>query len=122
MNYTGIKKIVIFVLMAVLVVGCSKDTGPWPKSKLAEGIPKPSSQEREISIDTDQGFMVYVTNVSAEEYDKYADKCYEAGFTENYKKTDSGFRGVNKDGIALGLNYNPHGEKMTIICEDRSSE
>lgn len=113
MNYTGIKKIVIFMLIAVLVVGCGKASGPWLKGSLKDYIPKPDKGTIEIRTEMDTLAIVYVKDISREDFEKYAEACYDKGYTEKYQQTKYLFIGI-KDGWKVMVTFHEDDKEYII--------
>jgi hypothetical protein len=77
----------------------------WPKSDIAKRLPTPKSSYGSIYWEADYGFVIYLGNTSKQDFLDYADACYEAGFTVNYKKGDTYFRADDADGYHVNLEY-----------------
>lgn len=77
----------------------------WPKSEIAGSIPVPKSNIGIISWENEDGFVIYIGETSKEDYDEYVSQCYEAGFTIDYNKGDDYFRGINRVGYHLNVDY-----------------
>lgn len=73
----------------------------WPKSDIAKLIPSAKSNIGEVSWENNDGFVIYVANTTDEDYKAYVDSCWEAGFVNNYQRTDKAFWGDNADGYTV---------------------
>ncbi len=73
----------------------------WPDTDLTKQIPEPPSLIGRVSIEWDNYFVVYISNISSEQYDEYVDQCMEMGFTKDYSRTSTRFYGKNKKGYTI---------------------
>ncbi len=79
----------------------------WPKSKLAESIPKLDTSAGKIEYDSSEGFEMYIGNVSLDDFYNYVEECMDAGFSFKYyyDREDKEFEGYNEIGYVLDLEY-----------------
>lgn len=77
----------------------------WPKSKLANSIPIPSSTQGKIISDTDDIFEIYIANLDKNQYVKYVDSVYSSGYDNYYSRQDTIFTGKNDDAYTITVSY-----------------
>lgn len=77
----------------------------WPKSDIAKRLPTPKSSYGNIYWEADYGFVIYLGNTSKQDFLDYADACYDAGFTVDYKKGDTYFWADDSEGYHVNLRY-----------------
>lgn len=77
----------------------------WPKSKIAELLPVPKSTYGKIEWEADYGFVIYLGNITKNEYKDYIDACIDKGFIEDYKRGDDYFHAKNDDGYKVDIDY-----------------
>lgn len=77
----------------------------WPKSDIAKRLPVPKSSYGNIKWEADYGFVIYLGNTTKQDFLEYADACYNAGFTVDYKKGDTYFRADDSEGYHVNVEY-----------------
>lgn len=77
----------------------------WSDSEIAKLLPIPNSTEGKIERDDEQGFEVYLKNISKADLDAYISECKELGFTQNYEKEDDSYYAQNADGYQFTAEY-----------------
>ncbi len=77
----------------------------WPNSETAKQIPNPKSNVGKIEWENANGFVIYVSNTTKDDYAEYVEKCLDAGFTVDYCKGDTYYYADNADGYHLDLRY-----------------
>lgn len=77
----------------------------WPKSDIAAIVPVPDSTYGKIEWETDYGFVIYIGNVTAEQYKDYVDLCWDSGFKLDYSRGNDYFWADNEDGHCLTVRY-----------------
>lgn len=77
----------------------------WPISDVAQSIPMPKSTTGKIDYDREDFFMVYIGQMSKEDYAQYVSECLDTGFTVDYSKQDTYFNAQNEDGTELTIRY-----------------
>lgn len=84
-----------------------KDFGTlqWPDSDIAALLPQPESELGKTNWEREDGFSLYIGNISKEKYNAYVDACRENGFTVDYSKGDDYYYADNADGYDLSLQY-----------------
>lgn len=116
--------IITFCLLAS-VTGCSSkkvddqtesynDEYVRPKSELGKMLPIPDSRTGTLVSDDESGFCLEITNISNDNFKKYVDTCWDAGYTEDYSRTDSSFCGSNSDGYNVSIFENSTNKSMVI--------
>ena len=77
----------------------------WPEHGIGKDIPKPDKDPLigEISWEREDGFCLYVSDMSKDDFVTYSNACYDAGFSTDYHKTDETYQADNTDGYHLYL-------------------
>lgn len=98
-----------------------KGTGTlrWPASDLGKLVPKPSSEKGNVKWEHDDSFLIYVSGVSLDQFNDYADTCADAGFNIDYDRGDKYYRAYNKDGCYLSVEYEGF-NVISIKAEEKS--
>ena len=110
------KWILLFVIAALLLSGCSVGAGDaertapgrldWPTDGLAALLPVPNGTRGEIAQNDADGLLVYVEDVSEAEFSNYANACWKQGFSVQYRLTDDSFEADKISGEHLSLSLN----------------
>ena len=77
----------------------------WPKSGLGSKLPKPKSNLGNISWNNSETFIVYIGNMTIDDYSDYVEDCEDKGFTVDYSKDKKYYSAENKDGYKLTVRY-----------------
>ena len=77
----------------------------WPKSGLGSKLPKPKSNLGNISWNNSETFIVYIGNMTIDNYSDYVEECEDKGFTVDYSKDKKYYSAENKDGYKLTVRY-----------------
>ena len=77
----------------------------WPTQGVASSFPVPESTVGKIEWEHSDSFLIYVGEMSIEDYNTYVSKCIDAGFDINYDKGDTYYRAENAEGYNLSLKY-----------------
>lgn len=82
----------------------------WPEFGLSDNIPKPSWSNRgKILCDTEIFFSVEIGYTTKDNFDSYAKKCYEAGYSIDYFNNETVigdlYSATNKDGYSISVCY-----------------
>ena len=80
-------------------------TFTWPASEIAKLIPAPESNFGKIEWEGEHGFVIYVGNMTKEQYSEYVNSVYELGFSVDYKRGDDYFWADNSDGYKVEIRY-----------------
>ena len=77
----------------------------WPIGSAGKAVPEPSSKKGKMDWEHEDSFLVYVGNTTLSDYNKYVDKCIDAGFVVDYTKGDKYYRAKNSDGYSIDIEY-----------------
>lgn len=77
----------------------------WANIEIMKYLPTPTSNKGEISYEYNTSFSVSVLNITKEDYDAYVIECMNKGFTIDYSKGDTYFRGNNSDDYYVSIEY-----------------
>lgn len=78
----------------------------WPDNPLAQLLPIPESLDGNISQDSNEGCVIYLSGMTKSDFTRYARKCVQAGFSESYLQ-DTTFYGSDAEGNTLSMDYLP---------------
>lgn len=120
---------VMFVILTL--VGCNGETEKtstvkeitfdeitWPGSDIAKKVPQPESTRGYIEWENKNGFALYITDMTSDQFKEYIDVCKSAGFTNNYQSGTDYYYGDLNDGTHLNLQYGNEYENTTFIRAD----
>lgn len=120
---------VMFVILTL--VGCNGETEEtsttkeitfdditWPGSEIAKKVPQPESTRGYIEWENENGFVLYITDMTSDQFKEYVDVCKSAGFTNNYQSGTDYYYGDLSDGTHLNLQYGNEYENTTFIRAD----
>ena len=85
----------------------------WSTIQLAEKLPIPEPTKGEISSESNSCIIADIKNIAQSDFETYATKCKESGFTVKYHKTDDFFSGYNEEGYHIYVSFKE--DMMTII-------
>lgn len=77
----------------------------WPNSAAGKQLPTPKSKSGNFSYERDDGFHVYIGNMTKNDYNEYVNLCSAKGFNIDYDKGDNSYNAKNKAGWKLYLRY-----------------
>lgn len=77
----------------------------WPDSDAGKLIPQTKSTYGTVEKEYEGGFTLYVGKMSKADFDEYVQACKNAGFSADYRKTDTVFRAENEEGSSLRIEY-----------------
>lgn len=77
----------------------------WPLNDLCELLPTPKSTKGKVEWEHDDKFLVYVSDMTIDDYDDYVDICFDAGFDVDYDKGETYYRAKNSQDYSLSLEY-----------------
>ena len=80
----------------------------WPISEFSSLLPAPSSARGNIEEDRSDYFEMYVMDMPLESYEAYISDVMAAGFTVDYKRTDTSFQGFDEAGNEAEISYEGH--------------
>ncbi|MGM9947921.1 DUF6591 domain-containing protein [Floccifex sp.] len=68
-------------------------------------IPKPSSLVGYIEYQNENGFMVYISNMTKNDFKEYVQSCKEYGFNKELSEFENSFYARNKKNLYINVNY-----------------
>lgn len=77
----------------------------WPSSEVADLLPKPKSDYGNISSSSDTCLIIYIGNMTVDDYAEYVNKCIKKGFTKDMSQTDDHYHADNADGYHVMVEY-----------------
>lgn len=77
----------------------------WPNSKVAALIPKPDSDYGNIYSSSDTCLIIYIGNMTIDDYTEYVNKCIKKGFDQDMSQTDEHYHADSKDGYHVLVEY-----------------
>lgn len=77
----------------------------WPSSKVADLIPVPDSDYGNISSSSDTCLIIYIGNMTIDDYAEYVNECIKKGFDQKMSQTDEHYHADNKDGYHVQVEY-----------------
>lgn len=77
----------------------------WPTSEVADLLPKPKSDYGNISSSSDTCLIIYIGNMTMDDYAEYVNECIQKGFTKNMSQTDDHYHADNADGYHVLVEY-----------------
>lgn len=90
----------------------------WTTTELGNKIPKPDVKVAQKYIsDNEDSFGIEAFGVSTDQFNSYADKCKELGFTEDVSEYDTRYSAKDKDGYDLTISYSEDDDSMTITLD-----
>ena len=92
----------------------------WEKSNMLKSIPIPKSNIGNIYWENSNGFVVYVSNMTVEDYSSYVNECSEFGFNINYSKSENNYNAENDKGDKLKVSY--EGGNIIFIRLDKNKK
>lgn len=77
----------------------------WPSSAAGKRIPAPKSTTGKIDYEYSDSLTVFVGETSIEDFNEYAEACYNQGFNVDYFKYDGYFSAKDSDGWSLSIEH-----------------
>lgn len=77
----------------------------WPSSEVADLLPTPKSDYGNISSSSDTCLIIYIGNMTIEDYAEYVNECIKKGFTKDISQTDDHYHADNADGYHVMVEY-----------------
>ncbi len=77
----------------------------WPNSEVADLLPKPKSDYGNISSSSDTCLIIYIGNMTMDEYTEYVNECMKKGFTKDMSQTDDHYHADNAEGYHVMVEY-----------------
>lgn len=90
----------------------------WDEIIMAEYIPQPKSKYGKVISNSNKLLDMSIYEISNSKFIKYSKECKEKGFFKDVKESDTIFRGYNKQGYLIKLNYDKYNSKMNIRLEE----
>ena len=118
----ALKVVLVIVVILVLIVLFRPDDSPkkelgtlrWPSSQLSKMLPIPDSNIGDVTLESEDGLMIDVGDITEDMYNDYVEACKENGFTVDYTSGTGFYYANNIDGYDLSLYYDEDEEIMTI--------
>lgn len=77
----------------------------WPSSEVADLLPKPKSDYGNISSSSDTCLIIYIGNMTIDDYAEYVNECIKKGFTKDMSQTDEHYHADNAEGYHVLVEY-----------------
>lgn len=77
----------------------------WPSSEVADLLPVPNSDYGNISSSSDSCLIVYIGNMTMDDYAEYVTECIKKGFDQDMSQTDEHYHADNEDGYHVQVEY-----------------
>lgn len=77
----------------------------WPSSEVADLLPKPKSDHGNIHSSSDTCLIIYIGNMTIDDYAAYVNECIEKGFMKDMSQTDDHYHADNADGYHVVVEY-----------------
>lgn len=77
----------------------------WPSSKVADLIPVPESDYGNVYSSSDTCLIIYIGNMTIDDYAEYVNECIKKGFDQKMSQTDEHYHADNKDGYHVQVEY-----------------
>ena len=117
------RKMVLILLFAVslcMFASCALDAEviDWVNIKIGHILPEPQSKLMKIVTNSDEDLLVYVHNISLNEYLEYQRWCeYDKGFSVEKETVGDSFYAYNEEGYYLTLYYVDNKSEMHITLK-----
>ncbi len=92
----------------------------WPTSSLGQKIPAPKSLIGNYHYEYEDSFYVFIGNTDQSAFQQYIAAVMEAGFTEDYKKSETIYAADNSEGDHISIRY--EGNNLMSITAKVSDE
>lgn len=77
----------------------------WPKSTAGKLVPVPKSLSGNFTYENEDGFSVYISNMTKDDFSDYVSACADKGFTVDYDKSSNYYSADNAQGWHISLRY-----------------
>lgn len=94
----------------------------WPETDIAKLMPIPKSLMGNIYWSHDYGFVIYIAEISAEDYAAYVKECEDLGFTLECRKGDDYFYADNTDGYHVAIRHEEDNVMFIRIDEPKEEQ
>lgn len=92
----------------------------WPDSIAGKLLPVPKSLMGKFNYEQEDGFSVYISNTTTDDFNEYVSECSDKGFNVDYDKSDKYYSAKNSDGWDVTVKY--EGFNIMSICIDAPEE
>lgn len=92
----------------------------WPNSVAGKLLPVPKSLMGKFNYEQEDGFSVYISNTTIDDFNNYVSECSNKGFNVDYDKSDKYYSAENADGWDVTVKY--EGFNIMSICIDAPEE
>ena len=92
----------------------------WPESVAGKLLPVPKTTKGSFSSERDDGFLVYIGDMTQADYDEYVTACSEKGFHIDCNKRQNSYSAKNSDGWQVSLSH--RGNTMSIDIDSPEEE
>lgn len=77
----------------------------WPQHGIGKEVPVPDKDPLigKVNWEYDDSFVLSVANMTKDDFEAYANTCYDAGFNVDYRKVDGCYQANNSEGYHLYL-------------------
>ncbi len=77
----------------------------WLTSVAGNLLPAPKSLKGSFESESEDGFLVYISDTTKEDYNEYVNACSAKGFQIDYDKRQNSYCAKNSDGWQLALSH-----------------
>ena len=84
----------------------------WPDTEAGRLIPAPPETYGTVEWEYEDGFCIYVGNMTREDFRQYVEACRAAGFSADFRKDADYFYAENGEGYTLSIGY----EGFSTVC------
>lgn len=118
----GLVAVVVVVLAVILAVSSCGGKGDgdrldWPSSGLAALLPKPSSSEGSVIVNSAESFSATVEGYGRGDYEGYVGSCKELGYTVEATDDADAYEAFSEEGHHLTLSFYESLEEMSVSLE-----
>lgn len=94
----------------------------WPESDLVNRIPKPEAIYGKIHYERADSFSADIGNTTREQFDAYLAACQDAGFIEDYSRSDTSYYAYDAEGYYIHITYDDEYSIMDISTRNPKEE
>ena len=119
----------VMLIISFILSGCgeekkndetSSDTA-WREGGVWDVLPQPDTDNWELSVETDTYLSIDVKG-DKEDFDKYVNKCREAGFDVDLYSSDGYYSALNEEGYFVDASLYEDDGKYSISIDDRRNQ
>lgn len=92
----------------------SYDEFEWPDIGIAATLPTPKSTYGHVFLESNDEFMCSVGKVTKSDYQAYIKECYNAGYKNDYQKTEHSFTAFDDNDSELTLYFMDSSKRIEI--------